>query len=125
MGLRTLSTVGIVENPVTAHETAEASKVLVNARLLKMTGPGTRNNGMNSNLNQKLVVRLEVCGSLVGQAYANPHLRTVTFGVGSEAQVNVMSLDTASGYPSVVARKQPCETAQESQGKAVEDIGDK
>ena len=60
-GLATLSTVEHVENLVTAHKTAETSQLLVKVRLVKMTGPGTRNDGMNSNYNLKREARSEVC----------------------------------------------------------------
>ena len=41
------------------REIADASQLLVKVRLVKMTGPGTRNTGMNSNLNLKLEARSE------------------------------------------------------------------
>ena len=52
LGLRTMSTAGNEENVVTMHEIAEALQLLVKVKLVKTTG--TRNNGMNSNLNLKL-----------------------------------------------------------------------
>ena len=50
------------EHMVTTHEPAEASQLLVDVGLVKMTGPGARNNGMYRNLNLKREARLEVCG---------------------------------------------------------------
>ena len=74
-GFRTLSTVGSAENLVSTHQTAEASYLLVEVRLVKMIGSGTCNNGTNSNLNLKLEALFDVCGcvpSVVKRTHRTP-----------------------------------------------------
>ena len=60
LGLRTLSTVGNVDNLPIKHETTEAALLLV-----KMTAPGTSDSGRSCNLNMKLSARLAVCGCVL------------------------------------------------------------
>ena len=61
---------------VTGQETAKASQLLVKVRLVKMSGPGTRNNWMDSNLNLKLEVRLELCGCVLSDVKRTHRTRT-------------------------------------------------
>ena len=118
-GLCTLLTVRNVENLVTAHKTAEAPQLLAGVGLVKRAGPGTRNRGDEQQPvpeTGSTIGGLWLC-SLGGPANAsNPHLRTVRFGVDSGAEETAIAT-----IPESVARRAPCEIAQEDQ---VEDMSD-
>ena len=84
-----------------------------------MTGPGTRNNGRNSNLNLKLDA--VVVFSRRTNERIEPHVIPVTFGVDSGDEVTVISPDTANDHP---REHGPKKAMRDSTGKSLEDMGD-
>ena len=89
-------------------------------RLVKMTGPGTRHNGTNCNLNLKRNARLEVCGCVL--SVVKRTRQTLTW----VQELSELTLDLKKPWfhltqritiTESVAQRKPCDIAQENQWK--------